>query len=178
MGQIGEMLAVAAKRCLGFGEAMTKRITPDIAARKPMGFREGKQFQIETNHPTFLFGHLSLYPVRLWTMQGLDESSIAPSAKYLDLFKAGALCLDDPKGDIYPSWGEVLERYRTGYEAALAMLPKIADEVFQRPNPLAASREVFPLAGSAIAFYFGSHTMVHFGQVSAWRRCFGLGSAM
>lgn len=178
MGQIGEMLAVSAKRCIGFGEAMTKGITPQIAARKPTGFRDGKSVVIDTNHATFLFGHLSLYPVRLWTVQGLDEGDLAPSAKWLDLFKAGAPCHDDPSGSIYPAWDEVLARYRAGYAAAMAALPGVADEVFFRPNPIAASREVFPTVGSAVAFYFGSHTMVHFGQVSTWRRCFGLGSAM
>lgn len=178
MGRIGEMLAVSAKRCIGFGEAMTKGVTSEIAARKPTGFRDGKPFVIETNHPLFLFGHLSLYPSRLWSMQGLGDGPVAPSPKYLELFKAGSPCVDDAKGDVYPAWDEVLAKYRTGYEAAMKMLPGVADEVFFRENPMAANREIFPTVGSALAFYFTSHTMVHFGQISTWRRCFGLGSAM
>lgn len=178
MGQIGEMLAVSARRCIGFGEAMTKGITSEIAARKPTGFRNGGSFVIEANHAVFLFGHLSLYPTRLWAIQGLGDGPVAPAARYLELFKAGSTCVDDVKSDVYPAWGEVLANYRAGYEAAMKFLPTVADEVFYRENPLAASREVFPTVGSAVAFYFTSHTMVHFGQVSTWRRCFGLGSAM
>lgn len=177
MGQIGEMLAVAAKRGLKVGDALTTGITADIAARKPMGYRDGKQEVIDTNHPVFVFGHLSLYPARLWMLQGLDAGTVTPSPEWMNLFKAGAPCLDDADGTIYPKWPEVLERFRTAHEAAMKALPELPDEVFFRDNPVPASREVFPKVLSAMMFIFGSHTTLHFGQVSAWRRCYGLPSA-
>lgn len=178
MGQIGDMLAVAAKRGLKMGEALTAGITAETAARKPIGYRDGKQAVIDTNHPVFVYGHLSLYPARLWMLQGLDPGAIAPSPQWMDLFKAGAPCLDDVEGTIYPKWPQVLERFRTGHEAAMKALPELPDEMFMRDNPIPASKEVFPKVLSAMAFIFCAHPTMHFGQVSAWRRCYGLASAM
>jgi hypothetical protein len=37
--------------------------------------------------------------------------------------------------------------------------------------------ERFPTLGSVHAFYCGGHIMMHLGQMSAWRRMMGLGSA-
>jgi hypothetical protein len=38
-------------------------------------------------------------------------------------------------------------------------------------------RELFPTIGSVQAFYCGGHMMMHLGQMSAWRRMEGLGTA-
>ena len=177
MGQIGEMLVVASQRVLRYGEALAKDIPASQAARKPVGLVNGKQGVIDTNHPTFVYGHLSLYASRLWLLRGMDAGSLNPDPKWMDLFKAGAPCLDDPAGTIYPAWGEVITRYRSGYEAAMKELASVPDEVFFRDNPVEASRGVFPKVGMALTFIFGSHPGMHFGQVSAWRRCVGMSAA-
>jgi hypothetical protein len=178
MGQIGEMVAAAASRALRYGDAMTKGVTPEIAARKPTGYRDGKSFTIDTNHPAFVFGHLSLYPARLWTLRGLDPGPVTPASDWLELFKAGSPCKDDPGATIYPAWPAILARFREGYDIVIKELPKVSNEDFFRENADPRSKEVFPSVGMALTFMFGSHLMVHFGQVSAWRRCFGLPSAM
>lgn len=178
MNAIAEILIVPATRTFAYGERLLAGITPEIAARKPQGFRDGKPSTIDTNHPLFVFGHLAIYPQRLWTLRGLDPGDLAPSAAWMDLFKAGAPCHDDPAGTIYPKWDEVVSRYRRGYQHVLETLPTIPDEVFLREHPDPAMRATFARMGQAWAFIFCSHPMMHFGQVSAWRRCFGLSAAM
>jgi hypothetical protein len=38
-------------------------------------------------------------------------------------------------------------------------------------------KQLFPTLGSVQTFYCGGHMMMHLGQMSAWRRMEGLGSA-
>jgi folate-binding protein YgfZ len=63
-------------------------------------------------------------------------------------------------------------------DAACAYVRTLDDAVFARENPNEKVRSRFPTVGTAIAFMLTSHVMMHFGQVSAWRRCYGLPSAM
>ncbi|MEY4102879.1 MAG: hypothetical protein RL461_81, partial [Planctomycetota bacterium] len=39
-------------------------------------------------------------------------------------------------------------------------------------------KERFPVLGQAVLFLCNNHQMMHLGQISAWRRVMGLGSAM
>lgn len=177
MGQLGAMVGAVCRRWVGHSENLIRGITPDIAARLPLGLKDGTPVRVQTNHPAFVFGHLSLYPARLWTMRGLDPGAIAPTPEWLELFQRGSVCRDDVEGTIYPAWSEILSRFRTGYEAVMAELPRLEDDVFFRANTDPKSKEAFPTLGMAFMVLFGSHVTMHLGQVSAWRRFSGLGSA-
>lgn len=175
---VGGMVAMALQRALKYGEALAEGISDDIAARKPQGLVNGKATLIDTNHAVFAYGHLSVYPARLWALQGKEPpAGVSAPDGWADLFKAGAACHDDPSRSIYPAWQQVLGQYRRGYEAVQAVLPTLADSVFVAETPDPKVREIFPNIGSLSAFLFVGHLTMHFGQVSAWRRCFGLPSA-
>ncbi len=164
-----QILAPTCKFSLSYGELLLKGVQAGDFARKPKG--------IDTNHPAFTYGHLALYPERLLDLIGRGDLA-QPDQKFVDLFTAGAVCQDDPAGSIYPTMDAILARFRQRYEAVLPVLAEVNDDVFARPNPNERMKERFPTVGLACNFLVGSHLMMHFGQMSAWRRCMGLPSVM
>jgi hypothetical protein len=174
MGQIAEYITAVAKMSVGLSEAMLKDVKPEIFARKPI--LGGKV--IEANHAAFVFGHLALYPTRWLVACGLDGSRIMPPAGFDDLFAAGKECRDDPDGKIYPSMNEITEAFFSAHRYAIEQLPSVSDAVLSGPNPREQSRSRLPTLAPAMIFYTSAHMMMHLGQVSTWRRCFGLGPVM
>ncbi|MEK6701236.1 MAG: DinB family protein, partial [Planctomycetota bacterium] len=130
-------------------------------------------------HPAFVYGHLALYPARMLGFVGVDASKVAVPAHYPDVFKAGVECKDDPEGTIYPEREEILEQFYRNYDGVFAELTKLDDAVLLKPHPDEMIREkYFPTIGNALTFMLNNHVMMHLGQISTWRRCFGLPSAM
>ncbi|MEX2217900.1 MAG: DinB family protein [Phycisphaerales bacterium] len=125
-----------------------------------------------------MFGHLSLYPARWLADAGLDGSVAAAPANYAELFAAGKECLDDESG-LYPPMAGIVETFKRVHTAALERLGSLPDERLREPNPREGRmREMFPTLGGLLMFYMTSHMMMHIGQISAWRRCMGLGPVM
>jgi hypothetical protein len=173
---IAELIVRPGHVALGYAERLLKDIKPETFARKPK-FEECGILDI--NHPAFCYGHLALYPVRLLDMLGLDRGPIDIPERYNELFAAGKDCLDDPDGTIYPSFDEVTQHFFTGYRHTLEVLRTVPDTAFQAPNPVEGRfKEMLPTLGEVASFMTSAHVMMHMGQVSAWRRCFGLGPAM
>ena len=175
MGSFAETVSRGARMSVWLAEQMLKDLQPEMFARKPaLG---GKV--IDTNHPAFVFGHLSLYPAKWLTVVGLDAAPAAVPARYEELFSPGKECRDDATGTFYPPMKEITEAFFSGHRAAIERLPSIADEVAQRPNPREGRlKEIYPTVGGVLIFYAVGHPMMHLGQVSAWRRCMGLGPVM
>lgn len=169
MGQVGTMLGPVLKLSLSFAEMVLKDVKSDDFARLPRGIR--------TNHPAFVFGHLSIYPERVLTALG-KEALARPDTRYDDLFAPGKDCVDDPTATIYPSMADLLERFRSRHAVLLSAITEAGDDVFARPNPNPKSIDRFPTVGALTAFLVSGHMMVHLGQVSAWRRIMGLGPAV
>ena len=132
---------------------------------------------IESNHPAFIYGHLSLYSPRVIEATGGDAAAFQPSAKFLEVFSKDAKCVDDPDGSIYPAMTEITEALFAGYRAAVESLETAEDDLFVVANPNEVMREKFPTQGAMLGFYVGGHFMLHMGQMSAWRRASGLGPA-
>lgn len=175
MPQIADLIVATGAVSLRYAEGLLKDIEPNQFARLPAP--GGKP--IQTNHPAFVFGHLSLYPRRVLALCGREADAPANPPKFEDLFKNGQPCLDDPTGTIYPPMDAIVAHFMGATRAALVALPKVDDAVFAKPNPLEGRmRELFPTIGIAANFMLGgAHAMSHLGQVSAWRRCMGLPSA-
>jgi hypothetical protein len=162
---------------LGLAERLLADVKPEIFARKPVV--GGKR--VEANHPAFTYGHLAMYPQRLLELCGLDATAAAVvmPAGYADLFPAGKECRDDPEGTIYPAMSEIKDRFFSSYRHALESLLTAPDDLFARENPMEGRmKTMFPTLGGAANFLINSHIMMHMGQVSTWRRCFGLGPVM
>jgi hypothetical protein len=172
---IGPILAGPTVVTRMFAEGMLK----DVDASKAASFATPGGVKVVSNHPVFVFGHLSLYNRRVMAMCNLAEGPAAVPAEWEALFKAGAECKDDESGTLYPPLAVVSKKFFEGFDAAVAAVKAADDSVLLQPNPTEGrSRELFPLRAQAIGFNFGPHPMSHLGQVSAWRRMMGLGSAM
>jgi len=178
MGQYMEMMLGGARRGRVYAEKLVVGIKAEQAARKPHFETPGAAQVVDTNHPTFVFGHLALYPARIAKFAGLDGAALAAPAGWEELFKAGAPCVDDPDGKVYPGFDVVMKQYYKATDGLIAALEKVDDKALLAVTPDEKMRERFPLAGSAVNFMLNNHVMMHMGQVSAWRRCFGLASAM
>lgn len=169
----GPMIADSARLGLAYAERLLKDIPADQFAR--LATIQGQT--IESNHPAFVIGHLSLYPSRIVKELGGDASSIEPTEAYVDLFDHRASCVDDPSGTLYPPMAEITERFFAAHRLAIEVLTSAEDSRFILPNPNEAMRAKFATIGSMHGFYVGGHLMLHIGQLSAWRRMVGLGRA-
>lgn len=171
MGQFGETIAITGRRVRGFAERALAGIPPGKFARTPVV----GGVTIQTNHPAFIYGHLSLYPARVLTLVGGDPAAVAVPPAWTDLFKAGSPCRDDPEGAIYPGMVEITSAFLRCQDAAIAAAERTDDAVFARPMPDENYRRHFPTIGAAVLVFLNNHVAMHMGQVSAWRRCMGLG---
>ena len=175
MGEFAQVLVRGGRLSVGFAEQALKGVTAETFARKPSF--AGRI--IETNHPAFVYGHLATYPTKWLQVAGLDAKAAVVPATFDELFGAGKECRDDPAGTIYLPMSEITATFFSVHRAALEALPSVDDAVLRNPNPREGRmKEMFPTIGGMLMFYMTSHMMMHLGQVSAWRRCFGLGSIM
>ena len=171
---LGNVIADSLELGLGYGERLLAGVPADRFGRLANTGRS----PIQSNHPAFIYGHLSLYGPAIVTHLGGDCASQGTLDRFESVFSKDATCQDDPDGKIYPEMGEVTTFFFDGYRTAAEMLRAADDQVLQQPN-LTGGRmtELFPTVGSMLAFYAGGHLMMHLGQMSAWRRMAGLGPA-
>lgn len=132
---------------------------------------------IDSNNPAFVYGHLCIYAPRIISELGGDASQYAVDDAWNELFSPKAQCQDDPDCKIYPDKEVLVTRLINSYQAAMEILGATADSQFEQPNPNEPMRSKFATIGGMHSFYCGGHIMIHMGQISAWRRMMGLGSA-
>ena len=178
MGHYLNFMIDSSRRGRGLAEKLAAGIKPDQAARKPHFETPAAAQVVDTNHPVFCYGHLALYPARMLKLVGLDAAPAACPPEWENLFKAGVPCHDDQEGTIYPSFEVVKTAFLKNMDAAYEALGKLDDKALLTVTPDDRYREFFPTVGIALNFLLNNHVMMHLGQVSAWRRCFGLPSAM
>ena len=166
----GEMIAASSRIALSYLDRLTDGI--DAADFGKLARCGGTV--IDANHPAFIVGHLSIYPSRIIDELGGDAGRVAPGDVYENLFSPSAECRDDPDATIYPPRSELIQRCRSGYEAAIAALQSADDDAFRRPNANEKMRAKFATTGAMHGFYVGGHFMMHMGQLSTWRRAMGL----
>jgi len=175
MGSIANAIVPAGNLSKMYSEMMLKDVTPTMFAR----FASPGGKVIQSNHAAFVYGHLAMYPHRVMDMLGLPKGVTAVPEGWEGLFKAGVECKDDPAGNIYPSMEKIVAFHKAASETALAAIAEASDGQLAAPNPgEGRMKEMFPTVGAVCSFIVAAHPMSHFGQVSAWRRCMGLGSAM
>ncbi|NDC63111.1 MAG: DinB family protein [Planctomycetia bacterium] len=169
---IGNIIADSLQLSLGYAERLLEGVGPGEFAR----FARVGGVVVESNHPAFIYGHLSLYAPRvLWQ---IDHPAPAKPDLFDLAFSKDATCVDDPDGCRYPPMQEIVDYFREGHRMLVGALRSTPDAVFEKPNPAAGPMaERFPTLGSVQVFYCGGHMMMHLGQMSAWRRMQGLGPA-
>ncbi|USN99439.1 MAG: DinB family protein [Phycisphaeraceae bacterium] len=175
MEAVATAIVPAAERGLGLAEKLLEGVEPAKFARLAS---PGGQV-IQANHAAFIYGHLSLYPARIMQAAGREDAAIFEREGWNDLFGAGCECRDDPEGTIYPSMSEITEACLPAYKKVIEQVKGWPDAAFTKPHALGGRyAEVFATLGMLTNFMLLGHTMMHFGQMSTWRRAMGLGSVM
>jgi len=173
---LGNVIADSLQLSLNYADRLLADVTPERFGRFAAVGPAGHATAVESNHPAFVLGHLSLYAPRMVAQLGGSPTPVP--ARFETVFSKEGKCVDDPSGSVYPPMAEVVEVFRRGCQEAIAALRAAPDDVLQRPNPAEGRMaELFPTLGSLHGFYAGGHMMMHLGQVSAWRRMEGLGAA-
>ncbi len=174
MGRIGAIIAAGAKIGPIGAERLLVGVTPEQCAR----FARPGGVEIKSNHPAFVLGHLSMYPIRAMQQLGQPIGPTAFPSSYETLFKFGVECQDDATGNIYPPLDELKSLFFAAHGAAIHAVESAPDEAFDAPNPAEGRlRELCPTVGAALNFYLIGHVQVHLGQFSAWRRAMGMPAA-
>jgi hypothetical protein len=167
-----EIIADGLRLSIGLGEKLLDGVSPDIFGR--MAHPGGAA--IVSNHGAFIYGHLAFYAPRVIQMAGGPKTSTPDG--FAELFADGVECVDDADGSHYPAMDVITDAFFSGYNAALEAVVSASPDVFDNPNPTGGSlTEKFPTIGSMCGFMSCGHIMLHMGQMSAWRRMQGLGSA-
>ena len=167
----GNTIADSLQTVIKYSEVLLKDVKPETFGR--FATADGKP--IESNHPAFVYGHLSLYANTI--MKDLGKPVDDVPAGFQENFSKDCVCKDDADGSL-PDMKTITEYYFKTWNEVMEALRETDDEVFQGPNPVGGGfAERFPTLGSVHNFYVGGHNMIHLGQMSAWRRMMGLGSA-
>ena len=174
MGQVGGIIADAGSVGMRYGKRLLDSIPAERFARVAC---PGGQ-AIQSNHPAFNIGHLSLYPIKIVELLGQEPGQAAPPAHFLTLFSKDEQCQDDPSGQKYPGKDEIMAVFQQTYEAAFAALRTCEDSLLLAPNPVDSNlKNLCPTLGSMLAFYAVGHVTSHLGQISTWRRMEGMPAA-
>lgn len=166
----GNTIADSLQLTLKYAEVLLKDVKADSFGR--FATADGKL--IESNHPAFIYGHLTLYAHRI--MEELGKPLEELPAAYEEHFAKGCVCKDDADGTL-PEMKTITENFFNSWNAVVELMREVDDETLQQPNPNEGMAKRFPTLGSVHNFYSSGHNMMHMGQVSAWRRMMGLGSA-
>lgn len=178
MGHQSKMIVNGARRMLVVAEALLKGVTAEQASRKPRFVTASGATVVDTNHPMWVYGHLALYPVNVLRAAGLSVEGAEVPAAWTDLFKNGSPCVDDVAGTLYPAFDAVTSLYLSATKVCLDRFEGLSDDAMNQPHPDERYRERFGTIGGVSMFMLNNHVSLHLGQVSAWRRCFGLPSAL
>ena len=169
---LGNVIADSLQLSLGYADRLLKGIT---AERFPRCSVVGGRM-VDSNHPAFVYGHLSLYAPKI--LHQIDAPAPPLPGNFEIRFSKDATCVDDRDLDLYPSMDEVMTFFLEGHRMVTGALRSTPDDLFQQPNPAEGRmKDLFPTIGSVQTFYCGGHMMMHLGQVSVWRRMEGLGPA-
>lgn len=152
----------------GFNLGYAKMLVEDLSAEQVVAQPGGV-----INHPAWSLGHLAVASNYLGKFLGLESS--LPEG-WAETFKIGG----EPSGDLadYPPMDEILDELREQHARNAEAVKHVDAARFAEPHPIEARRNRFPTVGDQVVFLMTAHEMDHLGQLAAWRRAMGLGSAL
>lgn len=128
------------------------------------------------NHPAWTLGHLAQASNQL--ALGLGLASTFP-AEWKERFRTGGIPSGAPAR--FPPKAELLAELAAQHERVTRALesaePAALNAALAREHPNEGTRQRFPTVGDYAVFLITSHEGSHLGQMAAWRRAMGLGSA-
>ncbi len=145
------------------GRVMVKDLSDEQMVWQPHGV---------VNHPAWILGHLALSSDGLARRYGLE--STLPDG-WAGTFGAGGI----PSGadDDFPGRDRILDELAAQHARVAEVVAAADPAVFEAPFPDERRRQTFPTLGDYTAFVMTTHEGSHIGQIAAWRRAMGLGSA-
>lgn len=124
------------------------------------------------NHPAFVLGHCGYYAGICITMLG---GTVEFGQDEAALFDENAECLDDAK--CYPPKDECIAQFTARCNLAADYLASCDPEILAGSADGTPFEGRFTTLGGVAAFMLMGHPCFHLGQISAWRRVAGMGSA-
>ncbi len=176
-GAAARLILTMTQRTNGLAAGLAQGIDPKIAASMPT--IDGTL--VRCNHATFVFGHLSIYPQMILKALGIDPGAATTPESYQGLFAMGVECRHDPDNSIYPAFDGVLAQFQRAHGEVHERLASLDDETLSQPitrEGYERAAEFFGTCDAMALFMLHDHSMFHLGQLSTWRRCFGLPSVM
>lgn len=148
---------------LTYAEMLVKDVSAEQMVEQPGGV---------INHPAWSLGHLVVSADHLGQQLGLESS--LPDG-WDKIFVTGG----EPSGDLagYPTKTELLDALKAQHARNTEAAKKTDSAALAEPHPNEDTRKYFPTVGDMVVFLMTGHEMDHLGQVAAWRRAMGLGSA-
>lgn len=125
------------------------------------------------NHPAWILGHVALGTDFVASLLGKER--ITDDA-WMTTFGPGSVPVDDRSA--YPSRTELMETLKRTHEQAIRLLEAATPEELNAPNQTPFFPEQFPTVGDLATHLITTHTAMHLGQLSAWRRCVGKDSVL
>lgn len=148
---------------LMYAETLVKDLSAEQMVEQPNGV---------INHPAWSLGHLVVSSNSLGSQLGLESSLPEGWDK---VFATGG----EPSSDlsVYPSKDELLDALKAQHARNTEAVKNADPTSWATPHPNENTRKYFPTIGDMATFLMTSHEMDHLGQIAAWRRAMGLGSA-
>ena len=126
---LGNVIGDSLSLSIGYAERLLAGIDNDQFGRLPY---VGEQV-IQSNHPAFIYGHLSLYAPKIIANLGGDPMDLPEG--FENLFSKDAQCVDDPEQTLYPSRDVIVDAFFGGYRQVLEDIRNASDTVLARDNP-------------------------------------------
>ena len=124
------------------------------------------------NHPAWTLGHLAATADNV--AKTLGQESTFPEE-----WRAACSTGGTPSGDArdFPSKEQLLEQLGAQHERVAAAFAAAGTELLEQPHPNPRGRKIFGTVGGYAVALMTTHEANHLGQLAAWRRAMGLGSA-
>ncbi|MBT4768187.1 MAG: hypothetical protein HOO04_07490 [Phycisphaerae bacterium] len=124
------------------------------------------------NHPAFVLGHCAYYAGVCITMLG---GTVEFGEHESELFDMNAEC--DDESDRYPAKDECMAHFTSRCNEAADYLASCDPLILAGSTDGTSFEGRFSTLGHVAAFMLIGHPSFHLGQISAWRRVAGMGSA-
>ena len=118
------------------------------------------------NHAAWNLGHTAYYLDQHIAMIGGGPQLEA----WKETFGQHSTPTTGPDG--YPSREEIISAWREAGNRLIAAVEAASDEQLTAPNPNSMA-DAFPTVGDFLAFSLATHSALHVGQISMWRRLVG-----
>jgi hypothetical protein len=124
------------------------------------------------NHPAWVVGHLAFAADFGLTICG--AAAVCP-ADWSAKFGIRSAPVPDPAA--YPPKDELLAKFDESHQRLVEAVPHADPAALDRPQPLTFLGPHVATMGELLAHILTTHEAFHLGQLSAWRRVSGFGSA-